>query len=167
MTITAEAGMYLALKLIHVSAAIVFLGNITTGLFWKAHADRTRDVRLIAHALEGVIAADRVFTIPGVILILIGGLGAASVGHLRVLATGWLLWSIVLFSISGIAFMARLVPLQRQMAKLARAGERSDSFDWKLYETLSRQWDLWGAIALLTPAVAAALMVLKPRLPGL
>lgn len=36
--------MYHILKLIHVAAVIIFLGNIITGLFWKAHADRTKDV---------------------------------------------------------------------------------------------------------------------------
>ena len=57
--------MYLIWKLIHVTAVILFLGNIITGLFWKAHADRSRDVRFIAHTMEGIIRADRWFTIPG------------------------------------------------------------------------------------------------------
>ena len=34
--------MYLALKLLHIVAVILFLGNITTGLFWHAHAARTK-----------------------------------------------------------------------------------------------------------------------------
>ena len=33
--------MYLLIKLLHVIAVIAFLGNITTGLFWHAHAART------------------------------------------------------------------------------------------------------------------------------
>ena len=33
--------MVLALKLLHVLAAVSFLGNITIGLFWQAHAART------------------------------------------------------------------------------------------------------------------------------
>jgi len=60
---------YLLLKLIHIIAAILFLGNIITGLFWKFHADGTRDPKVIAHAFEGIIRAGRWFTIPGVIAI--------------------------------------------------------------------------------------------------
>ena len=49
--------MYPWIKLIHVIAVCVFLGNIITGVFWHKHAERTRDARLIAHAMAGVIGA--------------------------------------------------------------------------------------------------------------
>ncbi len=96
--------MYLIFKLIHVSAVILFLGNIITGLFWKAHADRTRDPRMMANTLQGIIRSDRWFTIPGVIVITLGGFAAAIHGSIPILGTGWILWSIVLFSLSGFAF---------------------------------------------------------------
>ncbi|HEX6589644.1 MAG TPA: DUF2269 family protein [Longimicrobiales bacterium] len=158
--------MYLALKAIHVFAVVLFLGNIATGVFWKAHADRTRDPRLIAHALDGIIRSDRLFTVPGVFVIIAGGVGAAIVGDLELLGTGWILWSIVLFSISGAAFMVRVAPLQRSMLDVARSGG-AGSMDWMRYERLSRSWALWGATALLAPLVALFIMVLKPALPGL
>jgi uncharacterized membrane protein len=159
--------IYLVFKFIHIAAVIIFLGNIITGVFWKKWADRTRDLGIMAHALEGIIAADRLFTIPGVIVIVFGGFGAAGVQHIPVLRTGWVLWGIVLFTLSGIAFMAQLVPLQRRMAKMTRAGVSGGAFDWALYEKLSRAWDVWGLIALLAPLIAAAMMVLKPELPSL
>ena len=158
--------IYLILKVVHIVSVVMFLGNITTGIFWKQHADRTRDPRLIAHALAGIIGSDRLFTIPGVIGILIGGFGAAAVGHLPMLHTGWILWSIVLFIVSGVAFMAQVAPLQRRMAKLMHAGAESGAPDWEAYRRLSRGWALWGAVALLAPAIAMVLMVLKPRLPS-
>src|SRR5512138_1284545 len=80
-------GMYEGLKLLHVLAVVLFVGNITTGVFWKAFADRTKDPRLIAHTMAGIIASDRAFTIPGVFLILTGGIGAALVAHLPLLRT--------------------------------------------------------------------------------
>lgn len=49
--------MYLAMKTLHVLAVVLFRGNIITGLFWKAHGDRTGDPRIIAHTLEGIIRA--------------------------------------------------------------------------------------------------------------
>jgi uncharacterized membrane protein len=158
---------YLGLKLLHIVAVVLFLGNITTGLFWKAHADRSRDPRLILLGIEGLIRSDRWFTIPGVVAITVFGLAAAIAGHYPILRTGWIFWSLVLFTISGVAFMAKVAPLQRQLAKLARSGVESGTLDWNAYHALSKQWERWGAVALLAPVAALVLMVLKPALPGL
>jgi len=160
-----ELHLYLGFKLLHVLAVVLFLGNITTGVFWKANADRTRNPVVIANMLEGIIRADRLFTIPPIALILAGGIGAAVVGKYPILGTGWIFWSIVLFTISGIAFMAVVGPAQRKMLALVRRS--GESLDWAAYRALSLQWEIWGAIALLAPAIAAALMVMKPAIPGL
>jgi uncharacterized membrane protein len=112
--------------------------------------------------MAGLIRADRWFTVPGVVLILIGGFGAAIVGGLPILRTRWILWGIILFAISGIAYMRRIVPLQRQMLEVARSGAESGKFDWNRYRALSRSWNLWGTIALLTPALAMLGMIAKP-----
>ncbi len=157
---------YLGLKLLHIVAVVLFLGNITTGVFWKAHADKSRDPRLILLGIEGLIRSDRWFTIPGVVAITIFGVAAAMAGHFPILHTGWILWSLVLFAISGIAFMTQVAPLQRRLVKLARAGVESGTFDWNAYHALSRRWEIWGAVALIAPAGALVLMVLKPALPG-
>ena len=155
--------MYLFLKLLHVLAVVLFLGNIIIGVFWKAIADRTRDPRIMAFAMDGIIRADRIFTVPGVILILIGGFGAAGVGRLPMIRTPWIFWSIVLFTISGIAFMGWLVPIQKKLRAVAAAGtEDGSKMDWTAYGRLSSQWKLWGMIALITPLIAMVLMVLKP-----
>jgi uncharacterized membrane protein len=154
--------MYLALKLVHIVAVILFLGNIATGLFWKVHGDRSKDPRIIAHMLEGIIRSDRWFTIPGVVVIVAAGIAAAIVGGLPLLRTRWILWSLVLFTISGIVFMWQVVPLQRRLHELMRRAIDGGAPDWALYHTLSRRWELWGAVALLTPVAALVLMVLKP-----
>lgn len=151
--------MFLAFKLIHVIAVIVFLGNITVGVFWKAWADRTNNASIIAHTMEGIIKADRIFTIPGVVLVVIGGLGAAFAANLPILRTGWILWGIVLFVLSGIAF-GPLSRSQRQLLALAKSGDLTG------YRTASNQWNLFGTIALVLPFLAAAIMILKPLLPA-
>ena len=158
--------MYLGLKLFHIAAVILFLGNIITGLFWKAHADRTGNPQVIAHTFEGIIRSDRWFTIPGAVAIILGGLGAAIVGGIPILSTGWILWSIVLFSLSGLAFSFRVAPAQTKLAVLARAGMESGQLDLVRYHALSRSWEVWGLFALLTPVAAVALMVFKPVLPA-
>jgi uncharacterized membrane protein len=159
--------LYLVLKLVHVGAVVMFLGNITTGIFWKRNADRTRDARLIANAMDGIIRADRLFTIPGVVVIVAAGIATAVRGHLPLLRTGWILWSLVLFSVSGWAFMTKLAPIQRKLLVTAREGVTgTDPEWWSRYEALSRGWDLWGAISLILPFLAMALMILKPALPA-
>src|SRR3972149_953706 len=125
--------MYLAFKLLHITAVILFLGNIITGLFWKFYAEGTRDPKIIAHTFEGIMRSDRWFTLPGVMLILAGGIGAAIIGRLPILGTGWVFWSIVLFTISGLAFMLKVAPLQVQIAKLAREAGENGALDWKRY----------------------------------
>lgn len=154
--------MYIALKIVHVTAVIIFLGNLVTGILWKIHGDQTNDPAIIRHTIAGLIRADRWFTIPGVVLILIGGFGAAAVGGLPLLRTRWILWGIILFTISGIAYMARVVPLQQQMLAVARSGVESGKFDRDRYRALSRSWNVWGTIALLTPTLAMIAMIAKP-----
>lgn len=154
--------MYLWLKLLHVAAVIAFLGNITTGLFWHAHAARTRDPRLLAHAVDGIIRSDRFFTIPGVVVIIASGIGTAIIGGYPIVGTSWILWSLVLFAVSGLVFVLRVAPLQVQLRALAQADAEQGTLDWGRYRRLARTWELWGAVALLTPIAALVLMVLKP-----
>ena len=156
--------MYLWLKLIHVAGVVAFLGNIVTGLFWHVHASRTRDPKILAHTMDGIIRSDRLFTIPGVFVILIAGVAAAIEGNFPILRTGWIRWTLIAFTISGIAFVARVAPLQRRLRALGDAGAKSGAFDYAAYHRLARQWEFWGAVALLTPLAAFMLMVLKPAL---
>jgi len=156
--------MYLLAKLLHVIGVIAFMGNITTGLFWHMHAARTKDAKCLAHTMDGIIRSDRLFTIPGVIVIIVTGVAAAIYGHLPILGTGWILWTLALFLVSGVIFMIRVAPLQRRLRALAQAGAQSGSFDYAAYRTLAVRWELWGAAALLTPLAGLVLMVLKPAL---
>ena len=138
--------MYIALKILHVTAVVVFLGNLVTGILWKIHGDQTEDPVIIRHTVAGLIRADRWFTIPGLPLI----------------RTQWILAGIVLFTISGAAYMGRVVPLQRRMLQVARSGVETGQLDSEKYRALSRSWNVWGTIALLTPVLAMILMIAKP-----
>ena len=156
--------MYLLMKLLHIVAVIAFLGNIATGLFWHIHAARTRDPKLLAHTMDGIIRSDRLFTIPGVVVIIATGVAVAMAGGFPLLRTGWILWTLVLFAISGLLFMVLVAPLQRQLLALAQAGSVKGNFDYAGYASVARRWEIWGAAALLTPAAGLVLMVLKPAL---
>ena len=157
--------MFLWLKLIHVIAVIVFLGNISIGIFWKTVADRSGDPRIMAHTVRSIILADRLFTIPAIVLIVAAGVATAVAEQIPILSTGWILWAIILFVLSGIAF-APVARAQRELAAIADAGAKSGTLDKDRYESISATWNLWGMIALLAPLGAVALMVLKPSLPA-
>ena len=153
--------LYLVLKSLHVISVVLFLGNIITGVFWKAHADRTGDLRARAQALDGIIKSDSWFTVPGVLLIIATGVALALIGNLPLLRTFWIVWSLVLFGISGLAFAFKVGPLQKKLLANAQAG-LAGNWNQAEYEALSRSWALWGLVATAAPLIALFLMVMKP-----
>jgi uncharacterized membrane protein len=152
---------YIHFKLIHIAAVILFLGNIITGLFWMHLAVETRDIKIIHHTMHGIIKADRYFTIPGVIIITTAGILAAIYGHFPIIHSGWIFWSIILFSISGVAFGIKVAPLQKKIYNYTANKEDSSGFDWVIFNKFYLEWDIWGLIALLTPLAAFVMMTLK------
>lgn len=157
---------YLIWKLIHVAAVVIFLGNIITGLFWAARAHKSRDFKLIASTFQGITKSDRLFTLPGIIVLTLAGIVSAIHGHWPILGTGWILWSIILFSISGAIFSIYVAPLQKKIASHALDTDNSEN-SWNSYEKMYKQWEVWGFLATITPVAAMVIMVLKPSLPGL
>lgn len=149
---------YLALKTLHILAVAIFVGNITTGVMWKFHADHSGDPRLMAHALAGIIRSDRWFTLPGVVLIVATGIALAVIAGYPLLRTFWIAWGIALFALSGVLFQVWVAPMQRRLLAVASAAE----FDSREYGRLSRIWAWSGAAALAAPLMALALMVIKP-----
>jgi len=152
---------YSLYKMIHIIAVILFLGNIVTGLFWMRHAVQTKNITIIAHTMKGIIDFDNYFTTPGVIIISAAGVMTAIIGHFPMLTTGWILWSIILFIISGIVFMAKVAPLQKKIYAFTTVETSATNFDWEQFHSLYRAWDIWGLLALVTPLAAAVMMVMK------
>ena len=148
---------FVMMKIVHLAAVVVFLGNILTAIFWKSFGDRTRDPKIIAHTIAGIIRADRIFTMPSVGILLIAGFGAQGMARYP-LTLPWILWGLILYVLSAAVFMTRVSPVQKKLATLAA----SDSMDWKEYDRLSKQWRVWGIIATLLPIAAFVLMVWKP-----
>lgn len=153
------------LVFLHVLGVVLFLGNVIVTAMWMSVAKRTRDANAIEFACKAVIRADWMFTLPGVILILIpglliiepfGGLGGAS----------WIDMSLALFLVSGIIWGAVLVPLQKRMVLLTREARELHIALSDQFYVVHRRWTMWGGIATLLPLIALYLMVVKPRLWG-
>lgn len=155
---------YLVLKTIHVLAVVAFLGNITVGIFWKAFADRTGNATVMAHTIAGIIRADRIFTIPGVVVLFLAGMAAAGIGHYSIVGTGWILWGLGLFVISGLAF-GPVARSQRRLLQVAQSGLQT-SEERQSYEAISKQWNVYGTVSTVAALIALVVMVLKPSLPA-
>jgi uncharacterized membrane protein len=152
---------YFILKSLHIVAVVVFLGNIITGVFWKAHGDRAGTLAARAQALDGIIRSDRWFTLPGVMTIIVTGVLLAMTLQLPLLKTRWIGWSLLLFGISGAVFSARVGPLQKKLLANVQAG-MNGAWNEAEYQAMSRAWQVWGWIATGTPLIALVLMVWKP-----
>ncbi|MBT8140888.1 MAG: DUF2269 family protein [Gammaproteobacteria bacterium] len=157
---------YLSWKTIHIASVIIFIGNITTGLFWAAHAKKSRDFKIIASTFSGISKSDRWFTLPGVFGILISGVALALAAKFPILSTGWIFWALMLFAVSGIVFSIWIAPLQKQISQYCET-QNSDEKSWNHFTSLYKKWEIYGLIALFSPAIAFVLMVLKPGIPGL
>jgi uncharacterized membrane protein len=151
---------YLIFKTLHILFAIMFVGNIVVAIFWKLYSDKTGDPKIIANTLKGIIKADKLFTMPGVIGLLIFGFAGQGIGKIPIDAA-WILWSIVLYVVSGAAFMTKVSPLQKKLLAVAETGIKGE-FDSLKYKHLSIDWNIWGSVAVLAPLIAVVLMVFKP-----
>lgn len=148
----------LILKLIHIISAILFLGNITIAILWKIIAHKSKDRQRILYTFEGIIKSDKVFTMPSVTVLIITGFGLVGLMKLNTIESGWILWSIILVTLSGVVYMAKVVPVQKKILSLALDESK---YNFEQYEKLAKEWDLWGIIATVTPYIALVLMVYK------
>jgi hypothetical protein len=60
-------------------------------------ADKTNNLSIILFTMKGIISSDKLFTIPGVIVITVGGFSAGDIRRNPLLKTGWIFWSLILF----------------------------------------------------------------------
>lgn len=148
------------LLLLHVFGAVLFIGNIITVAFWKVRADAKKDPLIIHHTAKNIMLADVVFTIPGLILIIVSGALMASQANIPMHGLNWLSVSLLLFALTGVVWLAILIPLQRAMIRHSAAciesGHISDA-----YSRSSRMWAFFGTIATLLPVIILYLMVTK------
>lgn len=151
---------YEAFKVLHLLGVVLLLGNVTVTSIWKLYADRSRDPRIIAFAQRLVTVTDWFFTVWGVLLLVVGGYGAAWVAGIDPFGAGWLVWSQVQFVLAGVLWLGVLVPIQVRQARLARGFVEGGSIPAE-YWRLSRRWILWGLVATLPLIGAVWTMVVK------
>src|SRR5882762_7632598 len=58
------------LKFIHLTAMVVFLGDIVVTAVWKWYADQTRQPAVVTYAARQVLLTDKYLLIPSIIVLL-------------------------------------------------------------------------------------------------
>jgi len=150
---------YLLLKSIHLVGVVIFIGNIVVTAWWKAMADLTRDPKIVAFAQRQVTLTDWVFTFGGVVLVAVGGIGNALLNGLP-MTTPWLALGNALFAISALIWIAILIPLQMNLARMAREFANGAAIPAR-YWKLEKLWGAFGGIATVLPLVNIVVMVFK------
>ncbi|MGY5343203.1 DUF2269 family protein [Paenibacillus glucanolyticus] len=146
---------------LHIAGCVLFLGNIITAAFWKVRADLKGDPTEIHHTVKNVMLADYVFTLPGLLLLIISGVVMSVQAGYGMGGMSWLAVSLILFGITGILWAGILIPLQKGMIRLSLesigGGVISDR-----YKRVSIYWAVGGTAATLLPVIILYLMVSKP-----
>ncbi len=153
--------MFQVLLALHILAAVVFVGNIITAAFWKVRADRSGNLETIAIPARSLLQADYIFTAPGIVVLLLTGIWMVGLSDWGRFQEPWLGGSFVLLIVTGIIWLAVLLPQQRRMVRLAQEGADAGAMGPE-YRSASRIWSMFGGIATLLPILILFLMVFKP-----
>ncbi|WLD92560.1 DUF2269 domain-containing protein [Alkalihalobacillus sp. AL-G] len=148
------------LLFLHIFGVVIFLGNIITAAFWKVSADIKKDPQLIHNTVKNVMLADFIFTLPGLIIIIVSGNLMAVQSGYSMHTFNWLTLSLFLFVLTGIIWLVILIPMQRSMIRHS-ARSIDDGNISNEYRKASRYWAIFGIAATLLPVVILYLMVTK------
>ena len=146
---------------LHLTGVVLLIGNVTVTSVWKVFADRTGDARLVAFAQRMVTITDFSLTLAGVVLLVVGGYWAAVWLGLPLFESPWLIWSQVLFAVSGAMWLGVLVPIQVRQARATRSFDLSAPLP-AAYKADSMRWIWWGVAATVPLVAALWLMIAKP-----
>lgn len=138
-----------ALRVLHVLAAILFVGNLIVTGVWSAvmFSNRQRsDFRVAARA---IVITDWVFTLGGATLLVATGVSIAVGRGLPLWETRWIREAMIGLGLSTLLWLIVLVPAQREMlrlgpvadARLAHVYRRWSATGW--LATVPLLWSLW------------------------
>ena len=149
--------VYLALKLIHIAAAITAVGsNITYGV-WNVLAQS--NPAQLGFALKGIKFIDDRIANPAYGVLLVTGLLMVFVNRWPV-GSLWIILALILFAALAVLAFRVYSPLLRNQIRLVDAGDTTSPE----FERLSRRSAMVGPILGLLAVVILILMVFKPTL---
>ena len=144
----------------HIIGATVLLGTGAGIAFFMVMAQRTKDVKIIAHTAGIVVIADWIFTTSAVIVQpLTGAILAHQIGW--PLFSGWIGLSLLLYVAVG-AFWLPVVWIQHKLRDIARESLKADMPLPERYHKLYRIWFISGFPAFIMVLIIIWLMIARP-----
>lgn len=155
--------LYFVLKYLHVIGACVLLGTGAGIAFFMLMAHRTGDAAAIAATGRIVVIADFLFTATAVVAQPVTGVALAFVVGYP-LSEGWIVWSMVLYVVTGL-FWLPVVWMQMRLRDLAASAAGTGTPLPKAYRRLFRWWFAFGFPAFGAVMAILWLMITRPPLP--
>jgi uncharacterized membrane protein len=154
--------VYFALKFLHVIGASVLLGTGAGIAFFMLMAHLSGKPAVIAGVARIVVTADFIFTAAAVVVQPITGvLLSHTVGYS--LLDGWIVWSIILYVVTG-AFWLPVVWMQMRMRDLALLAVAENAPLPPAYHRLFWWWFAFGFPAFAAVVAIFWLMIARPQL---
>jgi uncharacterized membrane protein len=144
-----------ALRVVHVLAAILFVGNVIVTGVWSAILFQQRARLDFRHAARAIVITDWIFTFGGAILLTASGITIAIGRGYPILETRWIRDAMVGLSLSTTIWLVILIPAQRRMRRLA---PEQDAELTRVYQ----RWNLAGWLAAVPLLWSLWNMVYKP-----
>ena len=145
---------YLALKLIHVLAAIVAVGTNVTYFVWLSRTRRQPDQG--AYVLPGLKALDARLANPAYVVLPVTGILMVFDADLG-FTTFWIITAIILYVAMGVIAGVLFSPSLRKQVALATTGAEASVYDQAAKRTI-----ITGIITMVPMAAILYLMVVKP-----
>lgn len=153
---------YLFVRALHIMSSVLMVGTGFGTAYYLFFTNRIGRVSSIADVARLVVRADWWFTTPTVIFQPLSGIWLAYIAGWP-LTTPWLLWSIVLFVLTGACWLP-VVWLQLRLAKIAREADEQNEALPETYWRYARYWEWLGYPAFVAMLGVYFLMVMKPDL---
>jgi len=152
---------YRAAVLVHLLGVLLFFGNLSVAFALMLGARRQTEPTLIGYSYRLLHHVDLWLTPISVALIFGGGIAAARVAGLALLQP-WVTRPLLLFGLSGAAFLLLVLPAQKKLVRDGAALLAQPNPE--AYHGLRRRWLISAAASTAMSLLAVALMVLtSPR----
>jgi uncharacterized membrane protein len=148
------------MRVVHVLAVVVLLGNLLMTPFWRKRLAALGGVQARAAANRSVRVADLIFTLPGWVVVLATGIMLIIY---RGMHGGWLHLSLLLFLGWLICWHLLVLPARKAMIAQAEEAASGGQAPPELAQH-ERQWQQWSY---LTAAIAVLILILMVAQPAL
>jgi len=146
------------MKILHVLAVVVLLGNLLMAPFWRKRLAAVGGAQARAAANRSIRTADLMFTLPGWVVVLATGIMLIIPRGMR---GGWLHLSLLLFL--GWLVLWHVLVLRARKAMIVQAEEAvgREQVPAELAQH-EQQWQLWSYLSAVLVVLILILMVIKP-----